>query len=260
MTQILPPFTRALARRPARSIAGGLTGADLGKPDFERTIQQYDAYIAAIKACGLETTILPADESYPDGHYVEDTAIIFKDMAFFCRSGAPARQGEAESIANSLTDLRQIFIAGDDAYIDGGDVLFCADRVLIGLSERTTKPGAEQLKAALQSVQSDLKVDFVSFGGVLHLKSGITELAPGLLVKSPLIQTEYVVETAETIVLPQEESYAADVLPVNDTLLLPAGYPTLMSIVEKHYTNIVALDMSEFEKMDGGVTCLTLRY
>ena len=260
MTHILPPFTRALARRPAHSFADGLTGADLGKPDFERTMQQYDAYMAAIKACGLETTILPADEGYPDGHYVEDAAIIFKDMVFFCRSGAPARQGEADAVAKNLTHLRQVFIAGDGAYIDGGDVLFCADRVLIGLSERTTKAGAEQLKAALQSVQSDLKVDFVNFGGVLHLKSGITELAPGVLVKSPLMQTDYIVETAETIILPQEESYAADVLPVNDTLLLPAGYPTLISIAEKHYTNIIALDMSEFEKMDGGVTCLTLRY
>ena len=74
------------------------------------------------------------------------------------------------------------------------------------------------------------------------------------------MKTDYVVETAETIVLPLEESYAADVLPVNDTLVMPAGYPMLMSIAEKHYTNIIALDMTEFEKMDGGVTCLTLRY
>ena len=219
----LPPFQYALARRPANSIASGLTTADIGVPDYIRTMQQYDTYIEAIKQCGLEVTVLPADEQCPDGHYVEDAAIIFRDMVFFCHSGAPQRQGESSAIAKSLKHLRCVYITGDDAFIDGGDVLFCADRVLIGLSERTTKPGAEQLKAALQSVQSDLKVDFVNFDGVLHLKSGITELAPGVLVKSPLMQTDYVVETAETIVLPPEESYAADVLPINDTLLIPAG-------------------------------------
>jgi dimethylargininase len=178
----------------------------------------------------------------------------------FSAVGSAGAPGEAETIADHLRHLHPVFIDGDEAAIDGGDVLFCADRVLIGLSERTNRAGAEQLRAALRSVQADLRVDFVPFEGVLHLKSGLTELAPGVLVKSPSMKTDYAVESAETVMLPPEESYAADVLPVNETLIVPAGYPSVMALAEKHYTKICALDMSEFQKMDGGVTCLTLRY
>lgn len=257
---LLPSVTRILSRRPSSNFADGLTTQDLGTPDIALALQQYEAYLSALRDCGLDVTVLDADEQYPDGHFVEDPIIIFHDMAFICKSGAEARQGEASGLLSHLSDLRIIKISGETAFMDGGDILICADRVLVGLSERTTLAGAEALKRALQTVQADIRVDFVEFEGVLHLKSGLTELAPNILIHDPILKTDYPLDWAEVITLPAEEGYAADVMPVNDILFLADGYPTALSEAKKYYDKIITLDMSEFQKMDGGLTCLSLRY
>ncbi len=257
---ILPPITRILARRPAHSLADGLTTqTHLGAPDVALTLRQYDAYLNALRSCGLEVTVLPLDERFPDGHFVEDAAVIFRDMAFICRSGAPSRAAEGEAIAEHLRHLHQVTVQGDDELVDGGDVLFCADRVLIGLSARTNRAGAERLRSALRDVQANLRVDIVPFSGVLHLKSGLNQLAPGILVRASAIQLDYDASFAEVVTLPPEETYAANLLPVNDTLLIAAGFPAVRALAEKHCARIIALETSEFEKMDGGLSCLSLR-
>ncbi len=258
---LLPPFTHALARRPASSLANGLTTQrHLGPPNVALAMQQYDAYLDALRACALDVTILPPDERFPDGHFVEDTAVIFRNIAFICRAGVPSRSGEAESVASHLAHLHQVTIEGEEGTLDGGDVLFCADRVLIRLSARTNREGAEQLRSALRAVQPDLRVELVSFSGILHLKSGLNELAPGVLVLAPALHLHHDLSFAEILTLPPQETYAANLLPINDTLLIAAGFPTISALAEKYYTHIIPLDMSEFEKMDGGLSCLSLRY
>jgi dimethylargininase len=257
----LPPFTRALTRQPATTAPQGITtSAHLGTPDLTKMAGQYAAYLDALRDCGLDVITLPPDDRFPDGHFVEDPVVIFRDMAFISRPGALARRGEGDALAVNLSHLHRVYMAGDEATLDGGDVLFCADRALIGLSERTNAAGAGQLAAALHTIQPDLRVETVAFSGVLHLKTGVTELAPGVLVRSPFMQTSHDFSFAETVILPPAEAYAADVLPVNDALLIPAGFPTVAEVASRHYSRVVALDMTEFEKMDGGLTCLSLRY
>ncbi len=258
---IVPPFTRALTRQPAVTAAQGITtSTHLGIPDLTKMAQQYTAYLDALRECGLDVIILPPDERFPDGHFVEDPVVIFRELAFVSRPGAVARRGEEAALAVNLSHLHRVYLTGDEATLDGGDVLFCADRVLIGLSERTNTAGAQQLAAALRTVQPDLQVEMVAFSGVLHLKTGVTELAPGVLVRSPHMHTDHDFSFAQTVTLPPREAYAADVLPVNDALLIPAGFATVAALASKHYTRVIALEMSEFEKMDGGLTCLSLRY
>jgi len=257
---LLPKITRILSRRPSPDFANGLTTQDLGQPDIALAMQQYENYLDALRKMGLDVTVLDADERYPDGHFVEDPMIIFYDLAFVCKSGASARQGEAEGLLPHFSDLRVIEISGDDAFMDGGDILICADRVLVGISKRTTITGAEALKQAFRTVKPDIRVDFVAFEGVLHLKSGLTELAPGVLIHDPALKTDYDLSWAEVVTLPAEQGYAADVMPVNDTLFLADGYPAAFDAAKKYYDNIITLDMSEFQKMDGGLTCLSLRY
>jgi dimethylargininase len=252
-------FNRALMRSPAPNLGDGLTTQQLGAPDYAMALQQYAAYTDTLRACGLDVTVLPADSNYPDGHFVEDVAVIYRDLAVIARPGAPSRQGEVSAIAEHLSSKQRVYIEGD-ACLEGGDVLFCADRVLVGISKRTNHAGAEALKRALQETEPGLQVDFVPFSGVLHLKTGLTELAPGVLVRSPEIITDYSFDFAETHLLPAVESYAADVLPVNDAVLIPAGHPVIADLASRHYTNVYALEMSEFQKMDGGLTCLSLRY
>jgi dimethylargininase len=181
-------------------------------------------------------------------------------MAFISLPGAAAREGEEIAIAEQLAHLHLVRIQGEESRLDGGDVLFCHDRVLIGLSGRTNRAGAEQLQAALGDVQSDLRVEFVPFEGVLHLKTGITELAPGVLLRDPTMKTDYPFDFAEVITLPAEEGYAANVLPINGRILIADDYPGVLALAAQHYSEVLPMPMSEFRKMDGGLTCLSLRY
>jgi len=260
MTHLLPQFTRILARRPASNFADGITmSSHLGTPDYDKAMQQYETYLQALRDCNLEMVVLDADDRYPDGHFVEDPCVIFHDVAFMCKSGAEAREAESESLKPYLSDLRLIGVEGA-ARIDGGDVLICADRVLVGLSDRTNLIGVDALRRAFQTVKPDIRVDAVPFSGVLHLKSGLTELAPNVLIHDPNLTTDYDMSWATVITLPADEGYAADVMPVNDTLFIAKGYPAAYQAATAYYDKIVELDMSEFQKMDGGLTCLSLRY
>ena len=258
--RLLPPFTRALMRRPATNFAEGLTTAThLGAPDYQRAMRQFEAYAQSLRDCGLEVTVLPADERFPDGHFVEDPFVIFRNLAFHCRSGAPTRCDEGETLKPHLSHLR-IVEPPSDALIDGGDALFCADRVLVGIGDRTNRAGFEALRAALESVQSDIRVDPVPFSGVLHLKSGLTELAPAVLIHDPALRTDYDLTWATVIELPPEEGYAADVMPVNGAVFIAADCPRAYEAASEYTERFITLDLSEFVKMDGGLTCLSLRY
>ena len=260
MTHLLSKFTRILARRPAPNFADGITmSSHLGTPNYDNALKQYEAYIQALRDCNLDVTVLPADERLPDGHFVEDPVVIFHDVAFMCRSGAKARAHEGESLKPHLSDLR-IIEPPADARIDGGDVLICADRILVGLSERTNQAGVDALCRAFQTVKPDLRVEAVPFEGVLHLKSGLTELAPNVLIHDPALKTDYDMSWATVITLPAEEGYAADAMPINDTLFIAKGYPTAYQTAKQYYDTVIELDMSEFQKMDGGLTCMSLRY
>ena len=256
-------FQHALARRPAPNMADGLTeSSHLGPPDIALAMQQYDAYLDALRACGLAVRVLDVDDRFPDGHFVEDPAVIYGDLAFICRPADPSRRDEGAAIAVQLpSQLRQIHTTGQGAFIEGGDVLVCADQVLIGLGSRTNEAGAIQLKDALHSVAPDLPVYLVVFSGVLHLKSGLTELAPGVFVQDPQMQHSHDL-AGTTLMLPPEEGYAANVLPMNGKLLIAAGCPTLLEYARRYYDDreIIVVDKSEFHKMDGGLTCMSLRY
>jgi dimethylargininase len=252
-------FTHALVRYPTPHMGAGLTTQLLGAPDFARALQQYNAYVEALRMCGLSIQALDGDEAFPDGHFVEDAAVIYEDVTVITQPGAPERLGEARSIGAALEAREPVSITGDGR-VDGGDVLFCADRVLIGLSERTNRAGAEQLHDALLRHDPALVVDYVPVRGVLHLKTGITELAPGIMLRSPHFETDYAFDFAETFLLPIHEAHGANVLPINDALLIMRGYPTVRALAQQHYENVIELDMSEFAKMDGSLTCLSLRY
>lgn len=257
---LLPPVTRALMRRPAPNFAAGITtSTHLGAPDFDLALTQYETYAQALRDCGLAVKILPADERFPDGHFVEDPFVIFRDLAFHCRSGAQARRGEGESLKPHLAGF-QLVEPPPDARIDGGDVLFCADRVLVGISARTNQAGFNALRQALRSIQRDIRVDPVPFSGLLHLKSGLTELGPNVLIRDPALRADYDFGWATVIDLPPEEGFAADVMPINETLFIAANCPRAYEAAARHCARVVALDLSEFVKMDGGLTCLSLRY
>ena len=249
-------YSKAIVRRPGRNFAEGITTANRGKPDFIKALDQHSAYCDALTGCGLELIILEADERYPDGCFVEDTAIVTSEVAVITKPGAESRMGEEAEISETLSKFRKIENVNLPGTLDGGDVLRVENHFFIGISGRTNRAGARLLSAILSKYGYTASETEVGSG--LHLKSGIAYLGKGnfISVEGFLIMAG----SSAIIISDQEESYSANCLPVNDFLLIPKGFPkSKKKIVELGY-NIIELDMSEFRKMDGGLTCLSLLF
>jgi dimethylargininase len=254
-------FTRAIVRAPASNYADGLTRVDLGAPDYERALRQHAAYCAALERCGLELTQLEADESYPDSTFVEDTAVVVPSGAIITRPGADSRGGEVESIKEVLaqfyTGTKSIREPGT---LDGGDVCEAGNHFFIGISERTNEAGAAQLAELLARYgYTSSNVDIRNVKDILHLKSGLASLGDNRLLVIEALRNRKEFRGYELVRVDAGEEYAANCVRVNDFVLLAAGYPKLDETLRDLGYETIALEMSEFQKMDGGLSCLSLR-
>jgi dimethylargininase len=249
-------YTRAIVRRPGSNFSNGITTSNLGKPDFGRALEQHAAYCEALIKCGVELTVLEADEGYPDGCFVEDTAVVNSMVKVVSRPGAATRRGEEEEIARVLAGTGPTESIKAPGALEGGDVLRAEKHYYIGISERTNKEGASQLSAILAKYGFTTSLIRVEAG--LHLKSEIAYLGNGNYISTPVFSK--IAHPANTIVLDPDEYYSANCLRVNEYLLIAKGFPkSKRKILELGY-NIIELDMSEFRKMDGGLTCLSLLF
>ncbi len=255
-------LTRAIVRPPSASFALGLTDADLGPPDLALALEQHARYCAALEQCGLRLSRLPADEAYPDSTFVEDTAILTPDCAILTRPGAASRAGEVVSIAAALPPfyarMRHIEAPG---HVDGGDVCEADGHFFIGISARTNAAGAQQLAALLANEGfSAALVDIRGVAGILHLKSGISYLGERRLVAIDALAGDPALRGYEVVRIAHEESYAANFLRINRHVVISAGFPRFAASVNDFGYPVIALDMSEFRKMDGALSCLSLRF
>jgi dimethylargininase len=253
-------YTHAVVRTPARSLGRGITTQNLGAPDIDLAREQHAAYVAALRMLGLSVTVLDADEAYPDSCFVEDPAVIWNGVAVITRPGARARRGEVESMREVLRGLMPMVElgGGEDVRLEGGDVLFCDGRVLVGQSQRTNHIGLKRLSARLREIDPGLATAAIPLSGVLHLKTGMTALRPNLLLRDPSCRMATRIPWARTFTLPRPQGYAANVLPINDGVIIAKGYPLVATLAREHYATVIELDMSEFHKMDGSLTCLSL--
>jgi dimethylargininase len=255
-------FRRAIVRPPAPNFADGLTTVDLGVPDVAIALAQYERYCEALEQCGLELVRLLPDPRYPDSTFVEDTAILTGRGAILTRPGAPSREGEVagieEAVSRFFPELARIESPGT---VDGGDICEAGGDFFIGLSERTNEEGALQLAAHLRRMGfSSATVDIRGIAGILHLKSGIAALSERRLVVIDTLAAHPAFRGYELVRVAPAENYAANCVRVNDTVLVAAGYPKLESFIRALGHAVIALDMSEFAKMDGGLSCLSLRF
>jgi len=252
-------FTKAIVRKPGISMVKGLTTAGLGKPDYAKACKQHANYVRALEECGLEVQILDADERFPDSVFVEDPALLTKRFALVTNPGASTRQGEAETIKEVLgefyADIKEISHPGT---LEGGDVLIVGDHFYIGLSARTNRKGAEQAISILE--QFGMTGSVIKQNELLHLKTGISYLENDIMIAIAVIANHPQFQQYHIIQIPEEESYAANCVWINGTVLVPEGYPqTLQKIRDEGYET-VTLEMSEFRKVDGGLSCLSLRF
>ena len=251
-------LTRAIVRPPAKSFADGLTTSNLGKPSFKLARDQHDRYCEALERCGLTLTCLPADDRFPDSTFVEDTAILVARGAIVCRPGAASRQGEVAFIRPALpATLGEIQPPGT---VDGGDVCDANGLFLIGLSSRTNEEGARQLAAVLaEHGYESSTVDLRGNAELLHLKSGLAALDDGRLVAVAALADRAELRGREIIPVADDEAYAANCICINGRVLIASGFPRLERLLVEMDYDVATVDMSEFQKMDGGLSCLSLR-
>ncbi len=255
-------FTNVIVRRPAKSMVEGITSApELGKPDYELALKQHDDYIAALKQCDVEVTVLPALEQYPDSCFVEDPAVITRCGAIIANPGADSRNGEKDEIEPAVRqffDNDQVKLIQNPGTLDGGDVMMVGDHFYVGRSARTNEEGIRQFFEILENW--GLSGSEVPLELVLHLKTGVNYLEDNNMLVSGEFVTKAEFDQYNRIEIPEEESYAANCIWVNGTVIVPADYPAVLAAVQGAGYPTITVDTSEYRKLDGGLSCLSLRF
>lgn len=252
-------FQNAIVRRPCKNMVNGITGADLGKPDYENALKQHDNYIAALKRCGVKVTIMEADEDYPDSTFIEDTALLTPACAIITNPGAPSRQKEVETVKTVVSRFYDVVEEiKNPGTVEAGDIMMVGNHFYIGLSARTNTEGANQMIEILNKYGMTGSV--IKFEKVLHLKTGMAYLENNNLVLAGEFLNEPEFKKFNIIEIPDEESYASNSIWVNGKVIIPAGYPVAKEKISAAGYETIEVDVSEFRKLDGGLSCLSLRF
>ncbi|MGM0666465.1 MAG: dimethylarginine dimethylaminohydrolase family protein [Bacteroidota bacterium] len=252
-------FTRAILRKPGLSMIRGLRSTDLGTPGYELALRQHTNYARALQLCGLETIVLEADESYPDSVFVEDTALLTPECTIICRPGAESRRGETAGIKPVIEKYyKTIYEVKAPGTVEAGDIMMVGSHFYIGLSERTNREGAGQLISFLEG--HGMTGSMVELKDVLHLKTGVSYLENNTLLAAGEFPLKKEFQSFNIIDIDLSESYAANCIWVNGNVLVPAGYPGTRDKIRDAGYNIIEIDVSEFRKLDGGLSCLSLRF
>ncbi len=250
-------YSQAITRKPCKNFGAGITSSNLGKPDYSLMLQQHHTYVDTLNNLGLQVTELEALDDYPDAHFVEDTAVVVPEIAIIARPGAKSRRGEETTIEDVLAKYKNIEKIKAPGTVDGGDVLITGKKVYIGISERTNQEGANQLSEILKKFGYDST--YISVNKGLHLKSDVNYIGKNTVLMKDIFDTQDFKSYNKIIVKP-EESYVANSLLVNNKLIIPKGFAeTKLRLLEAEF-DVIELDMSEPQKMDGGLTCFSLRF
>lgn len=255
-------FTRAIVRPPATTFAAGITSSGLGTPDLALALEQHAAYCRTLERLGLSLELLAPEPDFPDSTFVEDAAIVTRRGAILTRPGASSRAGEVASLGAALgpwfPELDGITAPGT---VDGGDVCEAGGHFFIGRSRRTNAEGAVQLAAwlARRGFGSSV-IDIRELPGLLHLKTGLSWLGGRRLLAAREITGHEAFAGWEVVPVPDGEEYAANCIAVNDAVLVARGFPATASLLGGLGCEVVPLEMSEYRKMDGGLSCLSVRW
>ncbi len=259
MTSDKPKFSKAVVRKPGRSLINGLTTANLGTPDYEKALEQHAQYCQALETCGLKVVVLEANEQYPDSTFVEDTALLTPQCAIITNPGAASRTGETADVRPVLERYYEnIETIETPGTVEGGDIMMVGPHFYIGLSQRTNLDGAQQMIAILE--RYGLSGSLVELEKVLHLKTGLAYLENGNLVAAGAFLDKQEFQAFDILAIDDEESYAANCIWVNDKVLIPKGFPRAKKTISQAGYATLEVDVSEFRKLDGGLSCLSLRF
>lgn len=252
-------FKNAIVRLPATTIIDGLTSANLGKPDYLKACEQHTVYVDILKKLGLIVEVLPANHIYPDSTFIEDVALCTSECAVITSPGAVSRRGETEGIHNVLSkyydNIESITLPET---IEAGDIMMAGKHFYVGISERTNTEGADQILKILKKYgMTGSKVPLTK---MLHLKSGVSYLENNTMLICGEFTNNEAFRQYNRIIVDSDESYAANSLWINRKVIVPQGFPKTKEKIEIAGYETLTLDVSEFRKVDGGLSCLSLRF
>jgi dimethylargininase len=252
-------FQSAIVRTPSYDLPLGISTSGLGEVNYKKALQQHSAYIEALKACGLDVILLGMLPGYPDSTFVEDVAVVSGNLAIITRPGATSRRGEVEGIKEPITSrFTHTAIIEPPGTLEGGDVMTVDNHYYIGLSSRTNREGAQQLISILQ--ENGKTGSMVDPGDLLHLKTGVSYIEQNTLLCVEELSGHVAFERFDKIIVPPSEAYAANAVWINGMVLLPAGFQATKNLLDSGGYEVLEVDVSEFRKLDGGLSCLSIRY
>ncbi|WP_421983631.1 dimethylarginine dimethylaminohydrolase family protein [Roseibium sp.] len=253
-------FTHAITRTPSNSVSKGIRAVDSGDPDAETFRREHDLYVKALQGAGLTVDVLPALEEFPDSCFVEDPAFCLPEGAIRLRPGTQSREAEGAAIRPALENRFDTVVdLPGHGCVDGGDILMLDDVVLIGLSARTNRAGAEAFAGVLANWGYMAEVCETP-DGVLHFKTACSTLGDNVILATRVMAESGFFGGRKTVVVADREEYAANVIRVNDVVLVPEGYPQTHAAIQAAGFKTVLLPTHEARKIDGGLSCLSLRF
>jgi len=244
----------AWVRSPSKSFAHALSEhPDAASINIQKARQQHSDYCEALRTAGCTVEVLEPLDAFPDSVFIEDNALILEGQAVLCSMKATTRREEPSYLASTFQSRLSVHQLKPPVFIDGGDILQTKSTVFVGQSQRTNQEALE----TLQSLTSKQVVPVQVIKG-LHLKTSVSYLGKNLLVINPSHIEAEQFRDFEWVEVREEEAYAANCLMVGENVILPAGFPKLEQRIQKRGFSTLAVEMSEFQKADGGVTCLSL--
>ena len=252
-------FTHAIVRQPAKSIVKGLRAVDIGSPDYDQMICDHNDYVEALVSAGVKVISLTALDKFPDGQFVEDTALCLPEAVILMRPGAPSRLGEVCEIEPQLRDLfKAVYEIEKPGHIEGGDILVTGKEILVGRSARTNENGVSQLSEIVTPLGYVMREVFTP-PEILHFKTDCSLLGPDEILSTKRLQSSGCFDGYSVINVADGEEAAANAIRVNDYVIMPAGFPRTKAILEEHGYKVKVINNTECAKLDGGMSCLSLR-
>ncbi len=254
-------FKNVIVRVPSQSISEGLTSANEGKPIYSKALMQHENYVSALTKTGVNVTVLEPQDEFPDACFVEDVALCTSKCVIITRPGAESRRQEAalpdmlEALKKFYTNVEYITEPGT---VEAGDIMMVGDHFYIGLSARTNEAGAKQMIEILEKY--GLSGQMVEMDEMLHLKTGLAYLENNNLLVAGEFKTKEEFADFNKIEIDLDEAYGANCIWVNDYVIVPEGYPKVQAKIEALGYKVLVVDTSEFRKIDGGLSCLSLRF
>ena len=257
--QMLTVFTHAIVREVSRSLAEcELVHLPRQKIDLALARRQHAAYVAALESAGVRVRVLPEAPALPDATFIEDPLLVLDEFAVVCRPGAASREPESEFLAREIAANRPVFRLAAPATLEGGDVLPIGRTLFVGNSSRTNREGIAQLERIVSRL--GYRVVPVAVKNCLHLKTGITAPADGLLLANPEWIEVGPFAGIEVVPVPPSEPWGANTLSVNGRVFVAATAPRTAELLAARGLEVLRIDISELQKAEAGLTCLSLLY